>query len=84
MPIPTTLTVRQVRQATGFSRASIYGLVKRGEWQAIKVGDAPNARLRILESSIVRWFEQQSQGSTAPPRALDADHALPTVPNPFA
>lgn len=80
-----TLTVKEAMERTGFPRGLVYKLVRTGEWQHLKAGDA-SGTIRILETSIETWFatavKGQAQVASARARAMDADSELPPVEHP--
>lgn len=54
------LSVATVAQQLGVGRDTVLSLIKRGEVEAIKLGDARNASVRISEDSFREYLERRT------------------------
>lgn len=52
------LTSAEARERIGISRPTLEALIKAGEIEAIKTGDAPNSHYRITEESVDAYIER--------------------------
>jgi excisionase family DNA binding protein len=56
------LTVGEVSELFGMSKKSIYRRIERGEIPAIKLGDGPQAPLRIDRNALADWLSRHYSG----------------------
>lgn len=52
------LTSAEARDRIGISRPKLEALIRAGEIEAIKTGDAPNSHYRISEESVTAYIER--------------------------
>jgi excisionase family DNA binding protein len=69
--IPRLLTVKECHQRFGMSTSYFYGLARRGEITAYKVGKS----VRIPDTSLIAWLETQQVvvGAAAPTTRIDGE-----------
>ena len=53
------LTRRQVKQRLGIGKTEFLRLVKTGELEAIRIGDAPNSPFRVSEEALEEYIERR-------------------------
>lgn len=53
------LTSAEARKRIGISRPKLEALIRTGEIDAIKTGDAPNSHYRISEESVAAYIERR-------------------------
>lgn len=53
------LSVATVAEKLGIGRDTVLSLIKKGEVEAIKLGDARNAGVRISEDSLREYIERR-------------------------
>lgn len=59
--LPAVLTVRQIQQLLGISKAKAYELVHRRNFPVIYFGKA----IRVPKEALVKWLEQQARGGNS-------------------
>lgn len=53
------LTIADVMDRLAVTRITVRGLIKRGELEAVKLGDARNAGVRISEDSLRAYIDRR-------------------------
>jgi excisionase family DNA binding protein len=58
------LTTAQLLEFLQIGRTKLWGLVRRGEIPAFRIGNGPNAPLRFRRKDVIRWLEDQRVGGS--------------------
>ena len=60
---PLLLTVEQAGHELGISRTQVFGLLKSGELESVKIGRSRRARAGAVDSYVARLRSEQAVGA---------------------